>query len=219
MTTHQPAAPAAPAAPTASTGAGESGDLARQIDNVNKAVEQVTRNADARAAVAARQAATAAQTGGVGVIKDPGGRIVVTGPDGKTITIDPKAGLDGDQIQELVQTALQPTRPERPRDNGPSGTAVAMVAIVFTFLFLMVVMITRASRARHAAVGSSSTAVLPPETVARLARIEQAVEAVAIEVERISEAQRYSAQLLTDRLPSGGAAGSMAPTLAAARGE
>lgn len=55
------------------------------------------------------------------------------------------------------------------------------------------------------------TPVLPPaqlsaETTARLERIEQAVEAVAIEVERIAEAQRFSAKLLAEqkqRLPSG----------------
>jgi hypothetical protein len=46
----------------------------------------------------------------------------------------------------------------------------------------------------------------PPsaEITSRLERIEQAVEAVAIEVERIAEAQRYSAKLLTEqqkRLP------------------
>jgi hypothetical protein len=35
----------------------------------------------------------------------------------------------------------------------------------------------------------------------RLDRIEQAVEGVAIEVERVSEAQRFSARLLSERLP------------------
>lgn len=45
-----------------------------------------------------------------------------------------------------------------------------------------------------------------PDVVARLERIEQAVEAVAIEVERIAEAQRFSAKLAAEqaqqRLPS-----------------
>jgi hypothetical protein len=39
---------------------------------------------------------------------------------------------------------------------------------------------------------------LAPETDARLARIEQAVDAIAVEVERISEAQRFSAKLLAE---------------------
>lgn len=43
-----------------------------------------------------------------------------------------------------------------------------------------------------------------PDVTARLERIEQAVEAVAIEVERIAEAQRFSAKLMAEqakRLP------------------
>jgi hypothetical protein len=38
-----------------------------------------------------------------------------------------------------------------------------------------------------------------PDVVARLQRIEQAVETVAVEVERIAEAQRFSAKLLADQ--------------------
>jgi hypothetical protein len=46
--------------------------------------------------------------------------------------------------------------------------------------------------------------VVPPaqlsaDATARLERIEQAVEAVAIEVERIAEAQRFSAKLLAEQ--------------------
>jgi hypothetical protein len=37
---------------------------------------------------------------------------------------------------------------------------------------------------------------------ARLTRIEQAVEAIAVEVERVSEAQRFTTNLLTGRRPS-----------------
>ncbi|MFN2566104.1 MAG: hypothetical protein ABR499_13995 [Gemmatimonadaceae bacterium] len=40
---------------------------------------------------------------------------------------------------------------------------------------------------------------VPPEVVARLDRIEQAVDAVAIEVERISEGQRFTTKLLSER--------------------
>jgi hypothetical protein len=38
-----------------------------------------------------------------------------------------------------------------------------------------------------------------PEITARLERIEQAVEAVAIEVERIAESQRFSAKLMAEQ--------------------
>jgi hypothetical protein len=41
---------------------------------------------------------------------------------------------------------------------------------------------------------------VPPEVVARLERIEQAVDAVAVEVERISEGQRFTTKLLSERV-------------------
>ncbi|HEU5183260.1 MAG TPA: hypothetical protein VFU01_01750 [Gemmatimonadaceae bacterium] len=40
---------------------------------------------------------------------------------------------------------------------------------------------------------------IPPEVTSRLERIEQAVDAIAIEVERISEGQRFTTKLLTER--------------------
>ncbi|HYS70174.1 MAG TPA: hypothetical protein VEM14_08035 [Gemmatimonadaceae bacterium] len=39
---------------------------------------------------------------------------------------------------------------------------------------------------------------VPPEVMNRLERIEQAVDAVAIEVERISEGQRFTTKLLSE---------------------
>jgi hypothetical protein len=40
---------------------------------------------------------------------------------------------------------------------------------------------------------------MPSITEARLARIEQAVEAIALEVERISEGQRFTTKLLSEQ--------------------
>jgi hypothetical protein len=228
MTTSQPAAPdqpqapappAAPGAPSARTGVPE--DLARQLDDANKAVEEAARRAELRAATAggqdaaarvdvdlagaraavAGQAAAAARAGHVSVIRGGDGRIVVTGRDGRTVTIDPKAGLDEDAVQNMVQTALEPPRsgPE-PWDRGPPESVV-IVAIVFTFLFLMTAVISIARAVGRRASAGAGAQQLPPDLGARLARIEQGVEAVAIEVERVSEGQRYSARLLSERLP------------------
>ena len=42
---------------------------------------------------------------------------------------------------------------------------------------------------------------LPAITEDRFSRLEGAIESIALEVERISEAQRFTAKLLSDRLP------------------
>jgi hypothetical protein len=45
---------------------------------------------------------------------------------------------------------------------------------------------------------------LPPDVLMRLERIEQAVDSIAIEVERVSEGQRYTTRLLSEGRTSGG---------------
>ena len=42
---------------------------------------------------------------------------------------------------------------------------------------------------------------MQPDTNARLERIEQAIDAMSIEVERIAEGQRFVTRLMTDRSP------------------
>jgi hypothetical protein len=43
---------------------------------------------------------------------------------------------------------------------------------------------------------------LPPEVTSRLERMEQAIDSIAVEVERISEAQRFQTKLLSDKTRS-----------------
>lgn len=49
---------------------------------------------------------------------------------------------------------------------------------------------------------------VPDEVAQRLERMEQSLEAVAIEVERISEGQRFTTRLLSEGSGRGGASGS-----------
>jgi hypothetical protein len=51
---------------------------------------------------------------------------------------------------------------------------------------------------------------VPSEVMNRLERIEQAVDAIAVEVERISEGQRFTTKLLSDTRPNALPAGSPA---------
>jgi high-affinity K+ transport system ATPase subunit B len=51
------------------------------------------------------------------------------------------------------------------------------------------------SRAQHETLRPASD----PELLARLARVEQIVEATAIEIERISEGQRFTTRLLGEK--------------------
>ena len=56
------------------------------------------------------------------------------------------------------------------------------------------------ARAYAAKIGREPVApTIPPEVAARLERMEQAIDSIAIEVERISEGQRFTTKLLAER--------------------
>lgn len=75
---------------------------------------------------------------------------------------------------------------------------VAVVAIVFGTTAATILSLARMRfRARE-----HERKLSDPRFDDRLERIEQAVDAIAIEVERMAESQRYTTRLLAERLPA-----------------
>jgi len=72
-----------------------------------------------------------------------------------------------------------------------SPFAIPIIAIIMAGLYPVL-------RAYAKKIERTQTTSIPPDVAARLERIEQAVEAVAIEVERISEGQRFTTKLLSE---------------------
>ncbi len=96
-----------------------------------------------------------------------------------------------------VPGATEDPRPQPdPWENGPPEEVVAM-GLAFTFILLIPFAIAYARRIwrKSAAV----TVTLPPQLVDRMESLERSVDAVAIEVERIGEGQRFVTQLLAER--------------------
>lgn len=73
---------------------------------------------------------------------------------------------------------------------------VAMAAVVLGILSTMVIRITNTFANRHR--GGADPAQLQ-RLEERLGRIEQAIDAMSVEVERISEGQRFTTKLLAER--------------------
>ena len=178
---------------------------------VQQSVEQAVRGAQAgehaqkleEELAKARQAVDELQAtpsgGTVSITKDGNGNVVIRTADGKTIVVNegliPPGALD---FQAMVGSAAPPPMPF---DQGPPEGVLALIGIIFGCITVMVVgwplarAFGRRVEARAAAPG------VPADVAVRLERIEHAVDAVAVEMERVSEAQRYSARLLTERLP------------------
>jgi hypothetical protein len=78
--------------------------------------------------------------------------------------------------------------------------AMEVVKMFFTTIVIIAlgIPIVRAFTKRFER-GHAPPNIPAPDVVARLQRIEQAVESVAIEVERIAEAQRFSAKLQAEQ--------------------
>jgi len=79
--------------------------------------------------------------------------------------------------------------------NGPESFAMMTVVV---FVGSTVFVLGRAV-ARRIEGRSHQPPLVPPETALRIERMERALDAVAIEVERISESQRFLTKLLADR--------------------
>ena len=74
------------------------------------------------------------------------------------------------------------------------------------------------ARAYARRLESKPTAAIPSDVSARLQRMEQAIDSIAVEVERISEGQRFTTKLLSERVaPASSAAAPVLGTAAAPR--
>ena len=82
---------------------------------------------------------------------------------------------------------------------GPESVAVIVPLGFFAMVVAIVVgrPIVKAIAAK--AENESRRPQIPSEVTNRLERIEQAVDAIAVEVERISEGQRFTSRLLAER--------------------
>lgn len=122
-------------------------------------------------------------------------------------------GMLASNSAQLAQAAAVPgavVEPPRIIRQGPDEE-VYVVAIVFMVIFLFPLSVAFARRIWKKSVTTVMT--FPRELSDRLNRMEQALEATSIEVERIGEGQRFLTRLFTE----GEAARALAPGAAGAR--
>ena len=138
-------------------------------------------------------------------------RVIVTG-DGRTIIVRPDGSVDVQGVAGEEPMMIQPQDgPFGP--FGPGGPGIPVEAVVISIAFYVMIVLVAVgipiARAFGRRIDKRSAAMPELANVGqRLDRIEQAIETVAIEVERISEGQRYSSRLMTEmkqaqRIPAG----------------
>jgi hypothetical protein len=137
--------------------------------------------ATTRSAQPAAQAATAAQTGGAlapPATPEPPRTITIRGPRGERTVI----GVPAYNANEVIP---------------PQAVDISIAFFITIGTIIIGLPLARAIARRMDR--RSTPSQMPNEVTAQLAQLNQAVDAIALEVERISEGQRFTTRLLSEQ--------------------
>ena len=122
----------------------------------------------------------------------PAPGVITIQRDGKTITID---GATGGGVSGTTSGTLFPF----PSDIPPGVQSIATTAIVGFCLMVAAYPVFGFLKALVNRSAATQGALPSRDTTDRLQRIEAAVETMSVEVERISEGQRFVTKVLSER--------------------
>lgn len=136
--------------------------------------------------------------------RDDGGKsVVITKSDGtiQRIELSNAGDVVSSTVEGAAATLVPPPVPSTARRKQLPDGLVDMMGIIFGSVTLMSLgtPLMKAWARRFEKRTEMKQQALVEQ---RLAAIEQAIETVAVEVERISEGQRFTTKLLADRAPS-----------------
>ncbi|MBV9880607.1 MAG: hypothetical protein JO180_08925 [Gemmatirosa sp.] len=136
------------------------------------------------------------------ITTDENGQVTIREGDKSTTISGPGSGAIARLAQQQAHNAVASFPPFIPeREQIPDGV-VPLVGMIFSLIAATIIFFPIArAYARRMDRKTAATPAGGPDMSLRFDRIEQAIETMAVEVERVSEAQRYSAKLLTERLP------------------
>ena len=175
-----PQTPQAPPAPTQEQRQ-QLQDAARQLreairQNIDE--QRINEQANAEAAKALREQGVNGKATTPPPFQGPfgGGPITIRTPDGKTTVI----GTPGRADQGIPPEAVD-------------------ISVAFFLTVAAIIIFLPLARAIARRMDRRSVQQVPPEVSAQLEHLNQAVDAIALEVERISEGQRFTTRLLTEQ--------------------
>jgi hypothetical protein len=122
----------------------------------------------------------------------------ITSIDERITALDKQIADADAQVAKAAAIPGAAVEPPSPPRQGPPEE-VYVVAVIFMFVVFLPMSLAYARRIwrRSAKVITS----IPKELTDRLARVEQTVEATAIEIERIGEGQRFITRVFTENQP------------------
>jgi hypothetical protein len=119
--------------------------------------------------------------------------------DARIVALDKEIALADQRVAQAAAVpgaTIEPPRPQITREGPPEE--VFMLGGMFIFFVMMPLAIGWARRLwKRAAVAVSTE--MPAELNDRLSRMEQAIDAVAVELERVGEGQRYVTRVFSEQ--------------------
>jgi hypothetical protein len=116
--------------------------------------------------------------------------------DARILQLERDLASTGQQLAAAPSDLAQATeRAQRPTGGGDFDEGVAAGMFPTAGFFLLLFAFTRWRRKRR---GPKPAAKVNDESAQRLERLEQGMEAIAIEIERVSEGQRFVTKLLSE---------------------
>ena len=193
-----PAAPPAPAAPTAPgqyvvLPQGGLGTSAAAIYEAFKAQRAELRNQLETLEDKRRDLSNRLEEPMVGGADRKGLEQRITEIDGRIAAVDKQIAESEAQIARAAAVPGAVVPPKPVRRQGPPEEAFVLSGM---FIVLVLLPLSIAAARRIWRRGVATIIKLPAELTERLTRLEQGMDAVAVEVERIGEGQRYMARLL-----------------------
>jgi hypothetical protein len=123
--------------------------------------------------------------------------------DQRTLQLESDIATTSQQIASAPAALAQISEEDgRGRGNGDDWTEGLGLGSFGTAFVFVIVMVMR--RRRRKGNRQDRQSIQPDESAQRLQRLEQGMEAIAIEIERVSEGQRFVTKLLSEQAPLNG---------------
>lgn len=126
--------------------------------------------------------------------------------DQRILQLETDIGTTSKQLSstpaEVLAIAQSDNRP--PNNDGSFGEGLAAGLVPLLSLLAIVTLWQRYKRRRRGGIATSKENLVA-ESNQRLERLEHGMEAIAIEIERVSEGQRFVTRLLSEQAPVGAA--------------
>jgi hypothetical protein len=121
--------------------------------------------------------------------------------DKRQLQLEADLAETGRQLSSIPAGQLASTE-DRNVFGSVNSAAMPVISVVFTIFVLGPLAIGVAKSMWRRASRTGPPTAMITETAQRLERLEQSVDAIALEIERVSEGQRFVTQLLSDAQPA-----------------